>query len=276
MTSPYMPLFVAEYLADTAHLTAAEHGAYLMLIMNYWQRGKALPAEDRKLARIARMSDAEWADARDTLAEFFHEEEGEWRHKRIERELSVAAEKSAKAKASARASVESRKANVERPLNERSTDAELLGEVRIEKKEVVVDAPASAWAGEPVQAACLEASGLTNDPNASLWPIHPIAACIDGGASLDLDVIPTIRRMTASGQRPRSWKYFQQAIMDAMAERLRPAPEGRATGPPRHHRPPDGRDVIRFAAHFPESHETTSRSPESIIPPPRLLAGRSG
>jgi uncharacterized protein YdaU (DUF1376 family) len=131
MSAPYMPLFVSDYLADTAHLTAVDHGAYLMLLMNYWQRGKPLPADDRKLARIARMTDEQWADARDTLAEFFQEEAGEWRHGRVEKEIAVAAEKSAKAKASARASVDARKAASERLFNERSTNVELLGEVRI-------------------------------------------------------------------------------------------------------------------------------------------------
>lgn len=132
MSAPYMPFFIADYLADTAHLSTAEHGAYLLLIMNYWQRGKPLPADDRKLARIARMSDDEWMDAREALSEFFVDADGVWTHKRIDAELAVAAEKSAKAKASARASVNVRKANAERTLNERSTNAELLGEERID------------------------------------------------------------------------------------------------------------------------------------------------
>jgi len=139
MSAPYMPLFVADYLADTAHLTAAEHGAYLMLVMNYWQRGKPLPADDRKLARIARMSDAEWQDSRDTLAEFFHEEDGFWSHKRIEAEIAVAEEKTNKAKKAARISAEVRKANAEQTLSERSTDAELLGEVRVGKEEPITE-----------------------------------------------------------------------------------------------------------------------------------------
>lgn len=130
-----MPLFVADYLADTAHLSAAEHGAYLLLIMNYWQREKPLPADDRKLARIARVTDVEWADARATLAEFFVEQDGEWRHARIDEEMSVAREKSAKAKASARASVAARQASAERTLNDRSADGELLGEDREGKKD---------------------------------------------------------------------------------------------------------------------------------------------
>ena len=51
---PYIPLFVADYLADTSHLSTLEHGAYLLLIMNYWQRGESLPCGDMQLARIAR------------------------------------------------------------------------------------------------------------------------------------------------------------------------------------------------------------------------------
>ena len=82
-----MPLYVADYLADTGHLSAAEHGAYLLLIMHYWQNG-GLPNEDRRLARIARMSAAEWDDARETLFDMF---EDCWRHHRIDAELAAAA-----------------------------------------------------------------------------------------------------------------------------------------------------------------------------------------
>lgn len=83
MSRAWMPLYVADYLADTGHLTTAEHGAYLLLIMHYWSNG-GLPDDERKLARIARMTPDEWADAGITLKGFF--DEG-WRHKRIEKEL---------------------------------------------------------------------------------------------------------------------------------------------------------------------------------------------
>jgi uncharacterized protein YdaU (DUF1376 family) len=113
----YMPLYVTDYLTDAAHLTALEHGAYMLLIMNYWQKGEALPADDRKLARIARMSAAEWEDAGPIIKEFFQEVEGLLRHKRIDDELKKAHEKSAKARQSAQA----RGANAERTLSERSS-----------------------------------------------------------------------------------------------------------------------------------------------------------
>jgi uncharacterized protein YdaU (DUF1376 family) len=114
---PYMPLYVADYLADTAHLSTQAHGAYLLLIMNYWQRGEALPCEDRKLARIARMTDEEWAGVRDDIADFFTDEDGFWRHGRIEAELNKVREKSEKASSAG-------KASAQRRSNERSTDAQ--------------------------------------------------------------------------------------------------------------------------------------------------------
>lgn len=94
MSRAWMPLYVADYLADTGHLSAAEHGAYLLLIMHYWQNG-GLPNEDRRLARICRMSPEEWADARETLFDMF--DDG-WKHARIEEELQAARDISEKAK----------------------------------------------------------------------------------------------------------------------------------------------------------------------------------
>lgn len=98
---PYMPLYVADYLASTAHFDAEEHGAYLLLIFNYWQRGEPLPDDDRKLARIARVADAErWLSVRLALAEHFTVSDGVWVHARIEKELEKARAKSEKARES--------------------------------------------------------------------------------------------------------------------------------------------------------------------------------
>jgi uncharacterized protein YdaU (DUF1376 family) len=78
-----MPLYVADYLADTGHLDCAEHGAYIMLIMHYWQTG-GLPNDDRKLASIARAMPEQWLSMKPTIAEFF---DAGWRHGRIDAEL---------------------------------------------------------------------------------------------------------------------------------------------------------------------------------------------
>lgn len=99
MTSrPWMPLYVAEYRHDTAHLSAAEHGAYLLLIMHYWTTG-GLPDDDRQLARITSMTAAEWRRSRPTVQAFFQDG---WKHKRIDRELAKAADISSKRSASAK------------------------------------------------------------------------------------------------------------------------------------------------------------------------------
>lgn len=122
---PYMPLYVADYLADTAHLTTEEHGAYLLLIMNYWQRGKALPGDPQRLARIAGLSNERWTDVERTLNEFFEPRDGLWFHARIETELRRVREKSEKAKRAGMASVKARAlTDVQRTFNGRSTDAE--------------------------------------------------------------------------------------------------------------------------------------------------------
>jgi uncharacterized protein YdaU (DUF1376 family) len=114
---PFMPLYVSDYLADTSHLSTVEHGAYLLLIMTYWQRAEALPDDDKKLARIARMTPTEWSEARAEIADLFDIAEGSWRHSRIEQELG-------RARAKLEAARNAGKASAQRRLNGRSTDAE--------------------------------------------------------------------------------------------------------------------------------------------------------
>ncbi len=84
----WMPLHIGDYLADTGHLTATEHGAYLLLIMHYWQNG-CLPENERIIARIAKLTPEQWEESRDMLAMLFGPG---WTHKRIDAELSKADE----------------------------------------------------------------------------------------------------------------------------------------------------------------------------------------
>lgn len=83
MRRNWMPLYIPDFLADTVHLTAAETGAYLCLIMDYWLHD-GLPDDDHKLAAIARLPVKSWRAIRPTIQAFFLDG---WRHKRIDIEL---------------------------------------------------------------------------------------------------------------------------------------------------------------------------------------------
>src|SRR6185312_13041136 len=121
---PYIQLYIADYLADTAHLTTAEHGAYLLLIFNYWQRGHALNNANGRLASVVRMSNEEWEQHEQTLAEFFEVDGDEWRNHRIDDDLAAVEAKSTKASLAGKASGARRRAKAERPFNERRANAE--------------------------------------------------------------------------------------------------------------------------------------------------------
>lgn len=85
----WMPLFIGDYLQDTTRLSTEQHGAYLLLIMDYWTNGP-LPDDDAALAQVTRLSAAAWKKHRPALARFFAVGEGAWRHKRIDEEYAKA------------------------------------------------------------------------------------------------------------------------------------------------------------------------------------------
>lgn len=88
----WMPLYVADYLADTTHLPDAEaHGAYLLLLMTCWKRGGVLPDDDYQWQSIARLSAQRWKVLKGMLRGFFRQEpDGTWTQKRVSAELARA------------------------------------------------------------------------------------------------------------------------------------------------------------------------------------------
>lgn len=103
----WMPLFVGDYLGDTARLTTEQHGAYLLLIMDYWRNGPP-PNDDAVLAQIARLDKRTWQKHRQVIQPLFRVSGGQWRHKRVDQEIAGATERSGKAAMRAKAAAEAR------------------------------------------------------------------------------------------------------------------------------------------------------------------------
>lgn len=88
---PWMPLYIGDYRRDTAHLSTLEHGAYMLLIMHYWETGP-LPVDRVRLARIAGLTVKRFNPVWVSLRGFFTEANAEqlpskcFRHKRIDQE----------------------------------------------------------------------------------------------------------------------------------------------------------------------------------------------
>jgi uncharacterized protein YdaU (DUF1376 family) len=92
----WMPLYIGEYLADTMRLTTVQHGAYLLLLMQYWKSGP-LPDDDDELAAIVKMEPLSWAKISASIRRFFYvAEDGLLHQKRADEERAKAADISVK------------------------------------------------------------------------------------------------------------------------------------------------------------------------------------
>jgi uncharacterized protein YdaU (DUF1376 family) len=83
---PMLPFWTDAYLGDTTHLTTIEHGAYVLLLITMWRvKGdkKRLPADDRTLARYAKLTSQQWARIKPTISPFFDEKDGFWYNGRL-------------------------------------------------------------------------------------------------------------------------------------------------------------------------------------------------
>lgn len=95
---PAMPLWTDAYLADCGHLSDAEHGRYLMLLMHLWRApSQRLPNDDAWLARRFRRSVEDVQNEIRPLISEFCDCDGNWiTQKRTSREFAYVAEQSRK------------------------------------------------------------------------------------------------------------------------------------------------------------------------------------
>jgi uncharacterized protein YdaU (DUF1376 family) len=86
----WMPLYVSDYLADTMHLSAEQHGAYLLLLMVAWKSEGRLPNDNEQLQAISRLTPAKWKASEAVLRAFFFVTPEYWINNRLREELAKA------------------------------------------------------------------------------------------------------------------------------------------------------------------------------------------
>jgi uncharacterized protein YdaU (DUF1376 family) len=81
-----MPLWVGDFLLKTGDLDARETGAYLLLLMAMWSRDGSLPADQKKLQRVAKCG-REWPSVWAAIGHYFEEADGRITNRRLTEEL---------------------------------------------------------------------------------------------------------------------------------------------------------------------------------------------
>lgn len=99
----WMPLYIADYLADTMHLNAEQHGAYMLMLMAAWKAGGELPDDDAQLSTITRTGDRWQTHVKRIVIAFFTQSDGKLIHNRVSAELIRAKENISKRSAAGKA-----------------------------------------------------------------------------------------------------------------------------------------------------------------------------
>lgn len=233
MSLPRMSFHIGDYLKDTKHLNAAEHGAYVLLIMHYWANG-SLPSDERQLAQIACMKASEWRKARPTLHALFKNDQN-WKHKRIEKEIADAEKKYQQKVEAGKKSAEKRKTSE----NPRPTDVPT--EAPRTAQQPITDNPNPNQVDDDdarAQATRLadEIATICGYPDPKEWPIgfcgSPLTAekWIRQGWPRDVIIVSVNEQMRKRDGPPNGINYFEKGIADAVARYNAPLPEGKSNG----------------------------------------------
>lgn len=96
---PFLPFDVQAYLGSTRHLNAKQHGAYLLLLMEAWQRPNCtLPDDDQILSAYASMGIEKWATVKPVVMSFwtYDKRSRGWTQRRLKKERKYVASVRAK------------------------------------------------------------------------------------------------------------------------------------------------------------------------------------
>ncbi len=256
--TPFMQLYIADYLGDTLHLTTEQHGAYLLILMAMWRADGRLPNDPTKLARIARVSPRRWHLLADDVMAFFDIEGGEITQKRLVEERQKAVSISEKRSASGKLG------GTAKSLKSKNTT--LANAKQMPQHSQKPDTRDNYTAGAGARSIdhrmgeLYAALGVTDETKLpSLLTFSEPIQWVSAGCDIDADILPALRTIAARGKAVKSWSYCTAAVFEARDRRLAPAPaiQPQATAPPR-----KPRTVAELAIHRLETGQTTHEPPD--------------
>lgn len=238
---PALPIWTDALLGDTQHLSTAEFGAYVLLLIIAWRDPDcSLPDDDKVLARLTRSAN-NWHRIRESVMRFWtHESDGRYRQKRLTQErLRVLKSYSRKASnlrknhktdstvGSATISISRKKEDIDpvlhlHPVKETTTESRLdtargggekfefherFGEVSRKVEELVASRTSFPFVRSPIDK----------------W--------LKAGADPEADIYPAILSKLDQWEG-RKLGFFDYAVADAMRARTSPMPTGRGPGSP--------------------------------------------
>lgn len=218
----WFPWVPSRYKADTMHLSALQDGIYRRLIDHYMETKSPLSDNDMALARIAGVAPEEFAPHSQIIRAFFTKATGKLQLKKCD---GILADQAGRQKSYSERGRKGGRGKVNKIKGEKATA--LLKPTTLHNNTIQVE--------DTTQLARAHDSGgfrKIYDEGSSVFPAlatrntGSITKWLEAGADPDLDVLPEIRR--AVGKNIRSWNYFDGQVMDAMATRLKPLPQGKA------------------------------------------------
>jgi len=251
---PALPLWTDRYLADTRHLDAQRHGAYLLLLMEAWRRPNCtLPNNEIMLAKLAACTPEQWAEIRDDVMAFWTLDgrSQEWRQKGLTKERAFVRSKSDKQRDRISKRWKTNKKDdtavvpqgiPDRYRSDTPTPTPTVSDTSLRSASDGIAAPQNRPPETPektpekspsakaeldrITDLCSAAANLGPNPHPNFIIIAPILSWLKAGADLDMDIIPTIRALSARpGVTPRGWNYFSEAVMRSFAIRQQSPPE---------------------------------------------------
>jgi uncharacterized protein YdaU (DUF1376 family) len=258
MSVPYIPLYIDDFDAATAHLSVAEEGCYMRLIKLAWRSATCSIVDD--IDWIARKTRAPKAMIKAILAEFFTLKNGVWTQKRLKREFDDVRKKiSARKKAGKLGGLAKQQKSNEKtssnaslllkhPEPEPEPEPELessssfdvdsgAGKVvpirpNISKPKLPDDFPGAR--AHVVLIETINSPWLDMSKSGGLQSPAEIARWVTQGCDWSLDVVPTIQAIMAKRKSAvGGWGYFTNAVFEARDTRLREGPPAPVAAKPR-------------------------------------------